>query len=1025
MQSPAFKRALSATGYMSSNGDAAPGLVLAGTGTTFRLKPILADKRVGLNADGVFSAQNVPTAIFKDAGNAVPTDDEISRWHELAWNIGVAPLLWIITPTDIRIFDCYSSPTNEANTQRASIPLDTFNLNAEEQLKSLDSMCGRYATETGSFWSSRIGKRIDRCHRVDRELLSEISALEDMLTETPPVDPQANSQEGGEKKAAREFAQRLIGRCIFTLYLVDRGIAQQFLPPNFPVDVAKMFSSVESAFRLFTWLRNTFNGDLFPMDNPGAEHQRLGEDHLELLRRFANGFSLISGQGRLFRFRYEAIPIDLISSIYQQFARTSAAANAHEQGLHYTPIELVHFTLDPVFEQLNSAARVIDPTCGSGAFLVEAFRRLVWKNAEGGIANRALVRRVLYTQLFGIDINRSALGIAAFSLYLAALELDEEPVSNISDLKFDRLIGTTLFEANTIRDELPGTITEKAFDAVVGNPPWTFVGQSTTKPRNGKGSEISTRPRRSPDQEFLWVASRLAGEQGRIGMIMKSSPFFSRDSHAIDARNSLLEKLAPSALINLSALRKDGLFPGAAGPALIFFARCALVQRADRLLVGSVPWTKDFKRNGVFSVGPGDFRTLPLSRVKRTPATLKAAIFGTSRDVWLIEKLEHSFPTLENFLKIEGINSRGQGFQIAGNGGYTPPPEYFNLKVLTPHDYTPFRISLPLLEPFRHEVLHRIREPQIFKGPLLICPKGAHTRAVEAGRYSATFSKSGVLYTESFYGISFAGQDSTIARLLLAVLNSSVASFQLAFAGGSWGSERPTVEPFNLTSIRIPDFKKCSQRQIRAVLAAEKSLAHDQENSTKIAELDDAVFSLYGLERDEIILARESVGRARMMLFEGTKDRTAFTELPSISSLQVYASEVVRVVNSYLRARNARHLEAFVYFPGSKKAAPNEVIPGLTAVKFAMKQGGPTDEPIVNIGSEADMDILDRLLRGQGNNYIPPYLNERRQLRIYGINDLLIIKPSEVRSWTRTAGLNDADLILADHWMKEAHESTK
>jgi len=65
--------------------------------------------------------------------------------------------------------------------------------------------------------------------------------------------------------------------------------------------------------------------------------------------------------------------------------------------------------LDPVFERLPASARIIDPTCGSGAFLVEAFRRLVWRAAQGQPAERKLVSKVLYTQLFGIDINRSAL----------------------------------------------------------------------------------------------------------------------------------------------------------------------------------------------------------------------------------------------------------------------------------------------------------------------------------------------------------------------------------------------------------------------------------------------------------------------------------------------------------------------------------------------------------------------------------------------------------------------------------------
>lgn len=404
MTSAAFRLALEATGYISASGRPAPGLISADDPQSAKMRAIFADELVGLQADAVFYAQNSPTSIFKDAGQAEPTDAEMRQWHEAAWNVGVAPLLWIITPTDVRLYDCYASP--EANGDFGSDALhalDRFALESPDGMRRLDGQCGRIATETGAFWSSPIGQKINRRHRVDRELLAEIAALENRLTSIVSASHEHNIVR------ARDTAQRFIGRCIFTWYLLDRGIAQPFLPPDMPTDLSGMFESPESAFALFSWLRSTFNGDLFPMDDPGAEREYLTPSHLQLIRDFVEGRSLIPdrfGQGRLFRFRFNAIPVDLVSSIYQQFARTSAADEAHSQGLHYTPVELVHLTLDPVFEGLPDNAAVIDPACGSGAFLVEAFRRLVWRAASGKPATRELVRHILYTQLFGIDINR-------------------------------------------------------------------------------------------------------------------------------------------------------------------------------------------------------------------------------------------------------------------------------------------------------------------------------------------------------------------------------------------------------------------------------------------------------------------------------------------------------------------------------------------------------------------------------------------------------------------------------------------
>lgn len=1024
MGSTAFTQALTATGYLLPGGDGAPGLTRPGEDAGARLRAVLSDGRVGLQAEAVFSAQGVPTSIFKDAGNAAPTEQQIAHWHEAAWNIGVAPLLWIITPTDVRLYDCYASPMGESAQHVATEPLGVFSLQSEDRLRSLDAMCGRYATETGAFWSSAIGQRIDRQHRVDRALLDEINALEDLLTSLPPANGQPLSDDKQEAQASRDFAQRLIGRCIFTSYLMDRGIAQPFLPPEFPVDVAGMFATVDSTFALFRWLRGTFNGDLFPMDDPGAEHQRLGEAHLDVLRDFVEGRSLLSGQGRLFRFRFDAIPVDLISSIYQQFARSSAADEAHVQGLHYTPVELVHLTLDPVFEQLPAHARVIDPTCGSGAFLVEAFRRLVWKRTERGKkTSRAIVRDVLRSQLYGIDINKSALGIAAFSLYLAALELDEEPVQDILDLRFDRLIGVTLFEADTVHDELPSLVVAQPFDAVVGNPPWTFVKRGGAS-RKRKAEDVqSSRPRRSPDQEFLWVASRLAGDSGRIGMVMKASPFFSKDEHAIQSREALLRTLQPAALVNLSALRKEGLFPDATGPALLFFGRCALTDRDDRLLVGSIPWTPDFRRNGVFHVGPGELKSVPLSRVLRTPAMLKATAFGTVRDGWLIEKLERSFPTLEQLLQDYGLSARGQGIKIRGEGVERPPDHYYQLDLITTSDYSPLRLEPGAPKRFTHEWLHRSRKlrAEIFQGPLLLCPKGNQTEVLELGRYSAAVVEQSVLYNQSFYGVSFADKDLKVARALSAILNSSLTAFQLTLGGAGWGVERPTVEPNDLLALRVPDFGKMDATLLDAVLTAEAAIAKTPNDTKALAAIDNAVCELYGLDQDEATLAADGVQRARSLLFEGRKHRIALIKRPSEDDLKAYASEVIRTVNSYLRARGKRHLEAIIYLRHFATGNIADGVPGVDAVRFVMVAGAPSDMPNVYLGSEAEIKRLGALLRGQANADIPPYLNERRQLRIYDEDALFILKPSEARYWTRTAGLNDGDVILADHWIKGLH----
>ncbi|MDE2872377.1 MAG: SAM-dependent DNA methyltransferase [Gemmatimonadota bacterium] len=76
-----------------------------------------------------------------------------------------------------------------------------------------------------------------------------------------------------------------------------------------------------------------------------------------------------------------------------------------------------------------AALRVLDPCCGSGHFLVEAFELLVrLRMAEEGVRADEAIRRVLRDNLFGLEIDPRCTQIAAFNLGLAAWRLAGEPI---------------------------------------------------------------------------------------------------------------------------------------------------------------------------------------------------------------------------------------------------------------------------------------------------------------------------------------------------------------------------------------------------------------------------------------------------------------------------------------------------------------------------------------------------------------------------------------------------------------------
>ena len=114
-----------------------------------------------------------------------------------------------------------------------------------------------------------------------------------------------------------------------------------------------------------------------------------------------------------------------------------------EKGTYYTPLHLVNLVMDEVYpwEGEYKDISFFDPSCGSGIFLVEAYRRLVcrWmsQNAVQAITCDRL-NLLLKNSIFGVDINEEAIRVASFSLSLAMCDfLDQMCIR-------DRTIGVSI-----------------------------------------------------------------------------------------------------------------------------------------------------------------------------------------------------------------------------------------------------------------------------------------------------------------------------------------------------------------------------------------------------------------------------------------------------------------------------------------------------------------------------------------------------------------------------------------------------
>lgn len=223
-------------------------------------------------------------------------------------------------------------------------------------------------------------------------------------------------------------------------------------------ELPEILENFDDTYTLFRWLNNKFNGDLFPGKGE-TEEEREAEWQAEMekvwtednrylakLAEFARGdLDMRSGQLSLWPYySFDVIPLEFISSIYEEFVNKKSGS-----GVHYTPEYIVDFILDGVlpWNEKDWDLKILDPECGSGIFLVKTFQRLIhrWKLAhDSGKVPAHTLKTLLENNIFGVDIDKEAVRVASFSLYLTMLDNLELLEYWDSEVRFPPLRGHRL-----------------------------------------------------------------------------------------------------------------------------------------------------------------------------------------------------------------------------------------------------------------------------------------------------------------------------------------------------------------------------------------------------------------------------------------------------------------------------------------------------------------------------------------------------------------------------------------------------
>jgi type I restriction-modification system DNA methylase subunit len=320
-----------------------------------------------------------------------------------------------------------------------------------------------------------------------------------------------------------EKAQKLLDRVIFVCFCEDKGLIDKRNILMEAYESGKAFNSSWNNFKqIFRWIDvgnddppiEGYNGGLFEYDAILDEVLKIDSLRCQQL-------------ARLGRYDFDSeVSVDILGHIFEQSIAdleelqrqaTGVKTDKKEaknkskrkvQGVYYTPAYITKYILEVslgeylerrrlevetedelqslrAYLQVLQNLKVIDPACGSGAFLIASYEYLfneysLINQQIVGLGGKALsadkIKRLILTNnLYGVDLSPESVGITKLSLWLHTAERKQK----LENLDRNIKVGNSLVNDRKLSDrafdwekEFPDVFAVGGFDVAIGNPPY-------------------------------------------------------------------------------------------------------------------------------------------------------------------------------------------------------------------------------------------------------------------------------------------------------------------------------------------------------------------------------------------------------------------------------------------------------------------------------------------------------------------------------------------------------------------------
>ena len=942
---------------------------------------------------------SVPVAYIYDWTSSLrqaPSNADLAELQRRLWSSGEVLLTLVLLPTQVLVFHALRGP-KEGNDEVAPNPWKTIKI-AADAARSLDALkeFSARCLDDGSFWE--INPDVRKLKLEDAAFMSILKEIGNCRAELLALD------------VDDALVGRLLILFIMIKYLEERrdrdgtgvfpqGTFQQFAPgADGFTGLLRSGAQPVLAFLDHLAQRDRFNGEVFNLTE--KERTLLLDVDLGPIANALEGRT----DGRQItlwrRYAFNELPVELISHLYEQFL-------PDRPGVVYTPPFLVSFILDevlPLSEPTPPAFKLLDPACGSGVFLVGAFKRLVqrWRvRNDFAYPDVATLKGILSNHLYGADSEGEAVRITLFSLSLALCDF-LEPRVIWRDLHFDNLIGSNLFEGDFFDLVHQKRLPEHP-DVVVGNPP--FISGLTSGGRAEVLLLRKTNPAFDlPDQQiallFLQTASRIAREGGTVALIQPMGPLLYNEN-STPFRKQYLGATQVTQVVDLTHLSRvlfrrpkfrglsNAAVTGTSNPGDVavgvVFAE-AREPEDEPLLHVTVRRTLLAEQKQMFEIDHYDLHFVSRLDAARDPGVWKANFIGGGRIHRIVRRLLQA-ESLETFLRGKKKHHGwdfGEGYVVGNNdeirrieelrsklarGGVLSveeqkafdlldkkfkPADWLTGKKMLPSDaFTSKGLDYEGLETVEERLFYRPARKLLFTGPLLLIKEVVET---ETERVPTTIIDEGIAFKTQIFGIHAPAKDKAeLERIKQHLENQRLLRFFLIATSGRYLVNKSS-------SILKKDIARFPYRE-------------DGE-AFKLGPVEEAIVD------DVLLYAAE---------FKRKGEDAIVRQAPTAEHLEQFGEFFCKVVESAFGAVHRSEpvlLKTGICFPfhfGERRSALHEM-PG-----------------------DTKSNIESLLTANVGRS-----LRCHRILRVYSDNMLLLVKPRQLRYWLRSVAIRDADEVFTE-----------